>query len=256
MTCHELRSYIRDPERLATGTETNSAEIVAHTAICDGCGRLLEEQRELMTSLSFVRESAPQIRPSLDTAVLAYYRKYAVEKANSVRVTPSRRRISLIAAFAWTAAVAVAGFIANEELRLLVPTEEAASRTTQSVGSQVRTAPKSTSPQPNAPQQLSSKSHRRTVLTKSASKSLATAERARGNTDETAASVADPLPVEFRSLMYCDALSCGGPMQMIRVQLPPSAAGLARGWAQSNQVVYADVLVGSDGIARGIRIVQ
>jgi len=44
-------------------------------------------------------------------------------------------------------------------------------------------------------------------------------------------------------------------MELIRVQLPPAAAfDLASDSVP--EPVYADVLVGSDGIARGIRIVQ
>jgi len=56
--------------------------------------------------------------------------------------------------------------------------------------------------------------------------------------------------------MYCDALSCGGAMQLIRVQLPSSAAAFEPAAATPYGTIYADVLVGSDGIARGIRVVQ
>ena len=56
--------------------------------------------------------------------------------------------------------------------------------------------------------------------------------------------------------MYCDELSCVDAMSVIRVQLPPFAAGFAPASMTNNDVVYADVLVGSDGIARSIRIVQ
>jgi hypothetical protein len=55
--------------------------------------------------------------------------------------------------------------------------------------------------------------------------------------------------------MYCDELSCGGAMDVIRVQLPASTAALAPALS-SGGPVFADVLVGSDGIARGIRVVE
>ena len=62
------------------------------------------------------------------------------------------------------------------------------------------------------------------------------------------------LPDGFRSLMYCDVLSCPEAMDMIRVQLPTSAMpGPAAGFIQPSGSVTADVLVGPDGIARGIR---
>ena len=64
------------------------------------------------------------------------------------------------------------------------------------------------------------------------------------------------LPPDFRSLMYCDELSCSGPMEVIRMQLPASDLLFAPGSNSANGTVLADVLVGPDGIARGIRIVQ
>ena len=55
--------------------------------------------------------------------------------------------------------------------------------------------------------------------------------------------------------MYCDELSCVGAMEMIRVQLPSSrVAGLTPASTLPNGVIFADVLVGPDGIARSIRI--
>ena len=55
--------------------------------------------------------------------------------------------------------------------------------------------------------------------------------------------------------MYCDELSCDGGMEVVRVQLPSSAAGFMPVPTVGNRVVTADVLVGADGFARGIRIV-
>ncbi|MGA7294303.1 MAG: hypothetical protein WBW53_12125 [Terriglobales bacterium] len=45
-------------------------------------------------------------------------------------------------------------------------------------------------------------------------------------------------------------------MQLIRVQLPSSAAAFELAAASSDGAIYADVLVGSDGIARAIRVVR
>ena len=45
-------------------------------------------------------------------------------------------------------------------------------------------------------------------------------------------------------------------MQLIRVQLPSSAAAFEPAAAPPYGAIYADVLVGSDGIARGIRVVR
>jgi hypothetical protein len=54
--------------------------------------------------------------------------------------------------------------------------------------------------------------------------------------------------------MYCDALSCPDAMDMIRVQLPASAMPKPLpGFVRTGGSVTADVLIGPDGIARGIR---
>jgi hypothetical protein len=66
----------------------------------------------------------------------------------------------------------------------------------------------------------------------------------------------DSVPEGFRSLMYCDELSCNGGMEVVRVQLPSPAAGFMPASASGNRAVSADVLVGADGFARGIRIVH
>jgi hypothetical protein len=50
-------------------------------------------------------------------------------------------------------------------------------------------------------------------------------------------------------------LSCDGAMDLIRVQLPSSLlARPASAFRQTSGPVNADVLIGPDGIARGIRI--
>ena len=43
-------------------------------------------------------------------------------------------------------------------------------------------------------------------------------------------------------------------MQVIRVQLRPSVAAIVPVIDSPGGIVYADVLVGADGIARGIRL--
>jgi hypothetical protein len=56
--------------------------------------------------------------------------------------------------------------------------------------------------------------------------------------------------------MYCDQISCSDSMDVIRVQLPSPVMGITPASARMGGVVSADVLVGPDGIARGIRVVE
>jgi hypothetical protein len=55
--------------------------------------------------------------------------------------------------------------------------------------------------------------------------------------------------------MFCDELSCVGDMDVVRVQLPSAVVPRrASALPQPTGFVNADVLVGPDGIARGIRV--
>jgi hypothetical protein len=56
--------------------------------------------------------------------------------------------------------------------------------------------------------------------------------------------------------MYCDVLSCAGAFEVIRMELPAASANRDPTAQQGSGIVLADVLVGSDGIARAIRIVN
>jgi len=261
MTCQELRLHFEDLRRMAASQQPDCAEIAAHTAICTGCSRFVEGQGELATKLSLLLDAAPEVPLALEAKVIADYRTFAARPVSATRLT-TRRRISLSEAFAWAAAVVATVIIAGVALRLFFPSEEISTESARVTTPQVQPAPKSTAPLLARTQRPNASSSRVATVAKAKRKPTAAAEAvarevAQSETPNVVSTnSADPLPEGFRSLMYCDALSCGGPMEMIRVQLPPSAAGLAPAWSQTNGIVYADVLVGPDGIARGIRIVQ
>ncbi len=259
MTCQELRSHFEDFKGMAARQQPDSAEVAAHTAICAPCSHFIEEQEELAAGLRLLRESAPEILASLDATVLANYGRFAARAASAARITP-RRRISLVAAFEWTAAVVVAVVIAGVALRLFFPTEEVSPVPDRVTTRQVQPAPKASMPSLAKTQPSNAISRRPTTVVKAQRKPAAFQAPARDLAESRApgfrSNAPEPVAAGFQSLMYCDALSCSGPMEMIRVQLPPSAVSLTPAWTQTNGVVYADVLVGPDGIARGIRIVQ
>jgi hypothetical protein len=72
-------------------------------------------------------------------------------------------------------------------------------------------------------------------------------------------SIAEPdgsFLTSFKSLMYCDQFSCPGAMDVIHVQLSAPVLGVMPASVRASGVVSADILVGPDGIARGIRVVE
>ena len=72
---------------------------------------------------------------------------------------------------------------------------------------------------------------------------------------EPAANTALPV-VQFDSLMYCDRLSCGDPMQVIRLEMPASSVGRAYRPLARNGFVNAEVIVGTDGLTRAVRFTK
>ena len=241
MTCQKLHSYFADPLRVDADLRANCAEVAEHIVGCADCNRFVEAQRELGTSLRLARMSAPQLSASLDAAVLANYRRHIATLESSVSSTPVRRRRSL-SALGWSTAVAAA--------LLVTAIAFFSSRKTVTTGAPLRTAQRADMPQPPE------SNHRGTVVAPRTRRTKPDVVLARRKPPAISpASAGSSLPAGFRSLMYCDELSCVGAMEMIRVQLPSSvAAGLTSASTPTNGVVFADVLVGPDGIARSIRI--
>jgi hypothetical protein len=75
--------------------------------------------------------------------------------------------------------------------------------------------------------------------------------QAKGNAGST------DLPVaQFDSLLYCDPLSCGDPMQVIRLEMPAASVGRAFRPLARNGFVSAELVVGADGLTRAVRFTK
>jgi hypothetical protein len=235
MTCHELRLYFEDPLRM-DAEFPGEAEHLAH---CTECARLVEARRELGAGLRLVRESAPEASEALKAAVLANYRRRITGDP-----TLGRSRTRRFTVVAWTTAAAV---LALAGALLLHPARRL----------ETSNSKKESAQRPIAETGTAEKGANRVPWTNSASSPKTRLRSARQpRRAPKVATTKTPASEDFRSLMYCDVLSCGGAMQLIRVQLPSSAAAFEPAAAPPYGAIYADVLVGSDGIARGIRVVR
>lgn len=241
MTCEEVRRYFEDHPRDAE-VRANRGTVAEHVSTCNDCNRHVEEQRALGRSLRMVRESAPAVPVSLDAAVIARYTQYLAER-KEVPFAQRDRRPLAAAAWTWSAVaaavVAMTAFWFFASSHKVVRTQVSTTLAGQVPGAPALTAssaaPAVAVKQPTA----ASKNYR-----------LRTARQR----PEVPASEARSLPEGFRSLIFCDALSCPSDMDMIRVQLPASAVSReVPGFLRTSGSVTADVLVGPDGIARGIR---
>jgi hypothetical protein len=252
MNCRDLQSYFEE-RSLVDDAGGDCAEVAEHLSICANCRLTVETQKETASRLRLLRDSAPAIPLSLDAAILAKYRQQI--SARRAFKTPSRQGIGL-ANWRWATGLVAAllVFAAIFILRKPLITTKTVPHTTRQA--HVALPPQSAADVPP-----------RETVGKDKDQDTGVTRRAhtgktniRANQPTLAAVSAETqehsLPEGFRSLLYCDELSCDGGMEVVRVQLPSPGAGFMSSSASGNHVVSAEVLVGADGFARGIRIVH
>ena len=243
MTCQDARDFIRNMD--ATGDFP--PEFARHLELCEECRRLANAQPALAEGLQDLRDSAPAVPARLDSSILAIYRQQflGAQTPAAHRGLVSLRNLG----YATVAAMMILGIvlIAIRQHRQ-TPDESRAQRPAMPVsGQQVQEPPAEKAPVVPAVVAKHRQGQRR---------SPSIAARHSQSPNATAVAASDPRTSGFESLMYCDPLSCAGPMQVIRIQLPFSAVERVPAPRPSNGLVQADVVVGSDGVARAIRIVR
>jgi hypothetical protein len=250
MTCHEVRSHLQErgwPNAAASGPQ----EIMEHLANCAECGQFATSQRHLWTGLEMLRQSAPPLPASLDSAVLAGYRKAIAERGsqNTFATLAPRLRLRWLR---FGAAFAALLLVATLSLVFRWRPTRAVVDPPMKPASQVAQAPKAADSESVRVQiTAATKAKKRTSRSKPRSASVVSPVIAASEVS---------VPEGFRSLIYCDELICDGGMELVRVQLSPPFSASPAGWTSDSspnrRVVSADVLVGTDGFARGIRITQ
>lgn len=242
MTCKDFRNYWERGVDTSAKLRSESTEMAEHARACPECSAVVRDKHLLEKHLNLVRAAVPEVPPSLDAAVLGNYRRYLAERP--VAIDRGRWRLHLENALPWTAALAFAAVVAYATIAFFMPHSSTgwangkdrtpAGRTPVPVVTEKQVSP----PPPIAKAPPSpSRAHQ-------------------GENLAAAAHGDDVFPRAFHSLVYCDQISCPGEMEVIRVELPAPVLGWAQAPAQPGGMVSADVLVGADGIARGIRVVE
>ena len=231
MTCEEFHSYLS--ERNALG-DLAAAE---HVERCPECRQLSSTRQDLIHCLREVRDSAPSTSQSLDASVMHAYRREKGSAA-SPKLGMARRFvwvpiavILIVVAALWITRVVKRPITAPSTATVEAPGQVQAIKEEQKVAEA-----------PPAPKAVRPRSHAARRATTSAPTTVASAE-------QTPAS-------DFRSLMYCDPISCSGAMQVIRIQVPTMGMEPFPTARPSRGLVQADVVVGPDGVARAIRFVR
>jgi hypothetical protein len=244
MTCNEIRDRVETSSLRTLAEGVLSAEIAAHIEHCSSCRRWIETEEQLSSHLRLLRDSVPTIPATLDGSVLHGYREHLQHASDNI--VPLNTPVGFTSNLVWRAAIAAlllvgAIIIFGSRKATSPPTIANVQPQPIALGTQPQTQAKSETPRPGGLKKIASRAHQRNAVPRSAT---ASAEAA-----------SNTLPPDFRNLMYCDQLSCSGAMDVIRVNFPASALGMASPLRTSN-VVAADVVVGPDGVARAIRIVN
>jgi hypothetical protein len=252
MTCKELRRYWGSDSGIKSGAQWDVAEVSEHISNCQECNRVVRQWQEIANCLSLLRDSVPPIPDSLDQAVLAGYRRYPWK--HSHMAVPVRLRILLKVreSLAWTTAVAFAFVVAYGGMLLFSPRQrgwlDRQVEERQPIAASFATTARSKETEQReitaAKEPVPKKRDHIVASARHADYPISTIEPD------------DAFQASFKSLMYCDQLSCSGAMDVIHVQLPAPLLGVMPASVRAGGVVSAYVLVGTDGIARGIRVVD
>ena len=243
MTCKDFHKHRELGVDTSAQGLSESTKMAEHARACPESSGVVRDEHLLEKHLDLVRAAVPEVPPSLDAAVLGNYRRYLAERP--VAIDRGRWRIRLENALPWTAALAFAAIVAYAAIAFFVPhfsTGWANGRDRTPAGRAGVPVVAEKPVPPPAP----------------IAKATPLPRRAQNHGEKIAAAAHgdDAFPRAFRSLVYCDQISCPGAMAVIRVELPAPVLGIAQAPAEPGGMVSADVLVGADGIARGIRVVE
>lgn len=201
-----------------------SPELLSHARTCESCGQLVDRELQLRLVLTELADSSRRSEPSPSVKhnLLA-----AFESMHSARPkrNPYVLRFALAAAAIICLAIGIALFYHPHP------------RSNNPVIS-------THAPQP-VPETIAPTSNTPVVTTASAPKTASPSRKA-----------AHPQAVatnDFYPLVMCDSITCAGPTVAVRVQLQASPLAGRDGQSRS---VMADLLVGEDGLVRGVRVLQ
>lgn len=197
--------------------------MLEHARGCPECARLVAHEQQLAPLLAELAASSREAGPSVAV------KQKLFEELRTLR--PTRRR-ALALRFAWAFAALACIAIAIALVRG-AHTE----KPTPAIGV-------STPPSPPRTGEASPSV---------APKVVAAAKPSKAVKDTRPRAHTAPASQDFYPVVMCDSLNCSGPTIAVRVELPASPLA---GRSSASGTVMADLLVGEDGLVRGIRLLQ
>lgn len=201
-----------------------SAALLDHARTCSSCDLLVRRELELQRELIVLAQKNESLRPSpaVKRSLLAQF--------DSLHPSPAPRRMQIV-----YYAIAVAAITCIAIVLMIVRRQSTRPPTTLAHNPAVapttiipKTAPADALPTPAVVARHETPARRRLPVSPTGS------------------------DIDFYPVVMCDSVTCAGPALTVRVQLPRSPLA-TRG---SSTPVMADLLVGEDGLVRGIRLLQ
>jgi hypothetical protein len=240
------------------------ASALAHAANCDRCKVKLEQERSLTAGLAALAEQMKSLQagPDVEAALLAAFQS----RVHIAPVAPRTRRWNSWVAVAAAIILLVVGVLALR-LRDAVPSgrkpglSETANKNTPETQTAIKARPGSMTQSKDETTKLASVRKPRRMATSYRAASRLARAREKDTTAKAASAVSvnSEIATDFFPVGYADARSLQDGGQIVRVEVPRSALarfGLPVNMERANERIKADVLVGTDGLARAIRFVH
>lgn len=255
MNCRQFDQVVVDMAR-DVSVEGTAQGAVDHARACLRCAVRLSEHRKLAAALRAVnaatsKEQAPaSVEHSLRRAFRGEFD--ALRPATSVQAA-SPQRSSALAWWVWPVAVAailLLGLVVERRLRTAAPVQRVARASSPPV------TDKKAAAFGNGNAQTGSAIVRRGVSLPRRTASYGRPAKQVAAPDKTATG---EVTMRFYPLPYGSGLGLDEGWGLVRVQLPRASLaslGVPVSGGSANEMLTADVVVGQDGLARGIRFVQ
>jgi hypothetical protein len=250
MNCQQFDQIIVDLDRHAGAEDGTSQGAVDHARSCPRCAVRWSDQRKLAVALRAVSAAASNEHASAhveDSLLRAFRARFDASRPATAAQRASPRRSGAVAWRVWAAAAAMLllGFVAEWKLRPTAPVQPAANRKAEELTGVGNSETHTTSA---VVRHRVFRPHR-TVKYGAPSHQVATP-------DETAPT---EVTSRFYALPYGSGLDLDEGWGLVRVQVPWASLeslGVPVSGGSADEMLTADVVVGQDGLARGIRFVQ
>ncbi len=244
--CHELvRDRVEGREKI---------EALAHAGECSRCAEYMEEERRLTLKLAFLSQIVQkhEAPAHLENALVTAFHEQAAQAREKSSVPAhvgprywAHRLFWVRGGGAAALAAVIVLMIVLQGVRRSAPQVSSSAPASGATSAQESSEHATTS----SPSQVIAP----LPVAQSARRIHTPSSAVRANRGERTTADASG----FVPLVDCDEINCGTPGDVVRVELPPSSLPMM-GLVSDNHVgpVRADVVIGEDGIARAIRLVD